>query len=145
VGTFTLDANLALVFFDTLTVGVRADYRFITQFTAVDPSVGNRRGSFLSPASPYLGIALGRIYASAAVVMLGDYELTNPTISGDTVKYDSPSGFRVDLKWMRSHGIEPAIFYESVSFARASISGKDSSLANPVTLSHYGAGIVYSY
>lgn len=144
IGAFNLE--LAAGFnVKRLSLGAAYDYRILTQFTEVDPTVGNRRGTFVSPVSIFVRLNFEKIKFGFMMINSGTYELTNKTVTDQKLAYTQPSGFRFDIIFRKFSKITPMIHYESVAFSGMQLDGVDSTPASKLTFSNFGAGIKYDF
>ena len=144
IGTFTVGAGVGLNI-KKFSIGVSYDYRVLTQFSDVDSSVGNRRGTFVTPASLFLRLNFEKIRFGIGLISGGTYELTNMTSSGQKVVYTDSSGIRFDIIFKRMAKFTPLIFVETASFSGMQLDGVKSTLASKLNYSNFGAGIKYEF
>jgi hypothetical protein len=117
-----------------LLVGADADYATINQYSTVDPAVGNRRGNYLNPVSPHIGVIYGKFAARADVRFLGRYQLDNVNAALQSIEYDSPFGFRLSVSTQVSNRWWVGAIFERVSFSQQSTAGTPAPLASPMVL-----------
>lgn len=144
IGSFDLGL-VAGVNIKKISLGLSYDYRILTQFTDVEPLVGNRRGTFVSPVSVLFRLNFEKIKFGFLLVNSGTYELTNKTAVGQKLVYTKPSGFRFDIIFKKFGKITPVLFYESVAFSGMQLDGLDAPLSSNLNYSNYGAGIKYEF
>lgn len=144
IGTFTLGAALGINV-KKISIGVGYDYRTLTQYSEVDPAVGNRRGTFISPATVFLRLNFEKIKFGLVLISSGTYELTNITSTGQKVIYTDPSIVRFDLIFKKQKRFTPLIYIETASFSGMQLDGVKSTLPANLTYTNFGAGIKYEY
>ena len=144
IGTFTLGAAIGINV-KKISIGVGYDYRTLTQYSDVDPTVGNRRGTFISPATVFLRLNFERIKFGLVLISSGTYELTNITSTGQKVIYTDPSIVRFDLIFKKQKRFTPLIYIETASFSGMQLDGVKSTLPANLTYTNFGAGIKYEY
>lgn len=144
IGTFNLGIGLG-VNIKKVTLGLSYDYRMLTQFSDVDATVGNRRGTFISPTSLLFRINFEKIKIGILLINNGTYNLMNITANGKKVVYTNPSGFRFDFIFRKMNKFTPVIFFESVTFSGMNLDGIPSALTSNLIYSSYGAGLKYDF
>lgn len=144
IGSFT--AGLAVgINIKKFAVGVGYDYRILTQHSAVDPTVGNRRGSFSSPLTLHVRLNFEKIKFGFVLINSDSYELMNTTSDGKKLTYKKPSGFRFTVNFKTIRKISPGLFYESVDFAERDLDGIAAPLTDKVSYGNYGLGVRYEF
>jgi len=122
-------------------LGVMSDYHVITQLSALDASVGNRRGTYFNMVSPMLGLDLGKAMVRGTLLMMGQYDMQNLTYFNQALTYSGPMGFRAELGWRVKNRFMPYVFFEQASFSKVILDGVEGA-ANPgLVLQQFGAGI----
>lgn len=144
IGSFTLGLAVG-VNIKRFAIGVGYDYRILTQHSAVDPTVGNRRGNFASPLTIHLRLNFEKIKFGFVMINSDKYELMNTTSDGKKLIYKNPSGFRFTANFKNIKKLSPMLFYESVDFSERDLDGVASSLADKVNYSNYGLGVRYEF
>ncbi|MEK6627281.1 MAG: hypothetical protein AABY53_01540 [Bdellovibrionota bacterium] len=144
IGSFNLGVGLGINI-KKFTIGLGADYRILTQHSDVDPTVGNRRGTFISPTSLLIRINFEKIKFGLLLISNGSYDLTNITANGKKLKYTNPNGFRFDLIFKKFAKLTPLVFYESVNFSGSQLDGVPSVVSSNLNYSNFGAGIKYDF
>ena len=144
IGAFNLGVALGINI-KKITLGLSYDYRVLTQYSEVDVTVGNRRGTFISPTSLLLRINFEKIKFGFLIIGNGTYDLTNITANGKKLIYTNPSGFRFDLIFKKFSKLTPLIFYESVSFSGMQLDGVPSAPSSNLNYSSIGGGIKYDF
>lgn len=144
IGSFDLGIG-AGVNIKKITLGISYDYRILTQFSDVDATVGNRRGTFVSPSSLLFRLNFEKIKFGFLLINNGTYELTNITATGKKVVYTDPSGFRFDLIFKKMSKITPIIFFESVNFSGMQLDGVKATLSGNLNYTNFGAGVKYAF
>lgn len=143
IGTFDLGVGLGINI-KKFTIGVGYDYRILTQYSDVDPTVGNRRGYFATP-SILLRVNFEKIKIGIILITDGIYDLTNITANGKKVAYTKPSGYRFELNFKKIKKITPMIYSESFSFSGMQLDGVNSALSSNLVYSNFGAGLKYEF
>lgn len=144
IGSFSVGAGIGINI-KKFSIGISYDYRILTQHSDVDSSVGNRRGTFVSPASLFLRLNFEKIKFGLSLINSGTYELTNITGPGQKVIYTEPGGVRFDVIFKKLAKFTPLIFFESANFSGMQLDGVKSALTNNLTYSNFGAGIKYDF
>ena len=129
----------------SFSLGLSYDYRSLVQLSDVDPNVGNRRGTFISPISIFVKLNFEAVKFGVMIINSGKYELSNTTLTGQTLSYTKPSGFRFSVNLKKMNKVEPTFFYESVSFSERELNGVASSLSSNLNYSNYGVGARYEF
>lgn len=144
IGSFDLGVGLGINI-KKITLGMSYDYRTLTQYSDVDSTVGNRRGTFITPASLFVRLNFEKVKFSLMLINSGTYQLTNIAATGQKVAYTEPSGFRFDVIFKKMKKLTPLIFYESASFSGMTLDGAKAALASNLNYSSFGAGIKYEF
>ncbi|MEK6577762.1 MAG: hypothetical protein AABZ55_00930 [Bdellovibrionota bacterium] len=142
VGTTTLGAEIGFRIARKFLIGASADYRFVTQFSAYDPLVGNRRGSNTTLGSPILGWEFNGMALKAMLHISGNYKIQNTTQSGQSLSYSKASGFRIEFTLPWGTWLKPTAFYESVSYSNQMLDGVATGNPVPLALNQYGIGVL---
>ena len=144
IGTFGLGIGLGINI-KKVSIGLSYDYRVLTQFSDVNAAVGNRRGTFVSPASLLFRINFEKLNFEFLLISNGTYDLTNITAAGKKVVYTDPSGIRFSIMFKKLARFNPVIFFESVNFSGQLLDGVKATLGNPLSYSNFGAGLKYEF
>ena len=97
---WTMGATLAfrvLKFTDFLDLdiylGMTSDYRNIDQYSLVESGIGNSRGTRFDPFAPTLVFIIEKILIlKMNLQVMGNYNLSNPTVDFSTFSYEKPFG-----------------------------------------------------
>lgn len=141
VGLTTINANYGFRIAKKFLVGATSGYSFITQFSAIDQNIGNRRGGYLNLITPMIGLSLPKIFFQGVYHLNGSYDLTNKTYSGQNISYVSPSGFRLEFGINWNKKLKPLIFFEQISFIKKLVEGQESLTHVPLKIQQYGLGV----
>lgn len=144
IGSFNLGLN-AGVNIKKISLGASYDYRILTQYSSIDPAVGNRRGTFVTPVSIFVRLNFEKIRFGLSLINSGTYEMTDKTALGQTLSYLNPSGFRFEVILKKFTRMTPVFFYESVGFSTLALDGTQTSLTNKLTYSSFGVGAKYEF
>ena len=144
IGSFNLGIGLGLNI-KKITLGLSSDYRILTQYSTVDPTVGNRRGDFVTPISLLFRINFEKIKFGFLFINNGSYTLTNKTADAKKLVYINPSGFRFELIFKKIPKVTPSLFFESVDFSAKKLDGINSDLNTKLNYSNYGVGFKYDF
>jgi hypothetical protein len=127
-------------------LGVCTDFRYVGQYSNVDPSVGNFRATRWNPISPMIGGKIGKLIVKADVQFLGSYILLNQDSGGAAISYTGPFGARiVGLYPVYAH-LMAGLLFESVSFGTIDSSATGSkSLSSKLTVNQLGLTIAYAF
>ncbi len=112
-----------------LLLGATSEYRWIGQYSKVNATVGNFKGSRFSTIAPTLGAQLGdEVVVKISPQIMGPYGLSNTTAEGSKLAYKGPSGFTaVGLlragKLIGSKHLHLGIQLEYLSFSAREIVG----------------------
>lgn len=126
-------------------LGVSYDYRSLVQTSDVDPTLGNRRGTFISPISVFVRLNFESVKFGLMLVNSGKYDFTNTTVTGQALAYTKPSGFRFNVNFKPIKKLEPTFFYESISFSEKELDGVASAVTSNLNYSNYGLGVRYEF
>lgn len=126
-------------------LGVSFDYRSLMQTSDVEPTVGNRRGTFISPLSFFVKLNFDNVKFGLMLINSGKYDFVNTTTTGQTLSYTKPSGFRFNVNFKKINKVEPTVFYESVAFSEKELDGVPSAATNNLQYSNYGVGVRYGF
>lgn len=128
-------------------LGLSLDYRFITQFSEVVTTVGNRRGSYMNLVAPTLVLNFKKFRFKIAYHMMGTYSLLNTTLAGESISYSKPSGLHAEMgvALSKSNKFYVTGSMESISFSTKNLDGNSSTLAEPISLNQYAIGIMYVF
>lgn len=127
--------TLAYKFGDVFFLGVSSDYSFINQYSDVDTSVGNRRGTHWAMIMPSVGANFSGFTIKGNFEFWGNYYLYSPDVNGASIIYNKPIGFSIQ-------GLIPIVgmlnlgaMFQWVRFGSqySSISG-DQAASNPFVL-----------
>lgn len=144
IGSFTLSPALG-VNIKKFSLGVAYNYRILTQHSSVEPSVGNRRGTFISPMSFFIRLNFEKIKFGVMLINSGQYDLMNSTSDGKKVSYLKPNGFIFTMNLKTFKKTSPGIFYESVDFSDKTLDGAASPMTEKINYSNYGFGVRYEF
>ena len=127
-------------------VGATTDIRYVGQYSAVDATVGNRRGMYLNYVSPVLGARIDDIILKLDLQFLGNYKLLNPTVDGSTISFSSPLGGRFSALFQLHKGVFAGAQLEYLRFTnqRNSATGNNTALTEPLNLWQLGLSIGYA-
>mgnify|MGYP001575312734 CR=1 FL=1 len=78
-------------------IGASSDMRWVEQYSAVDPTVGNWRGWRFNFISPLIGIRFLGFTLKTDAQLVGDYVLKNPNAAGQVIRFQRPLGMRVQF------------------------------------------------
>ncbi|MBL7716055.1 MAG: hypothetical protein JNL01_11375 [Bdellovibrionales bacterium] len=145
VGATNIGTTLGIRIKSKFLVGMSVDYRFVTQFSDYDPTVGNRRGGSLTYVSPLLGFEYKMISVKGILHILGSYTMQNTTATGQKLSYQKASGFRAEMMIGWKFKFKPVLYYESVKFSNQALDGTPTSTQIPVVLTNYGLGLTYPF
>lgn len=144
LGIFNLGIGLGINI-RQFTVGVNSDYHILTQFSEVDATVGNRRGTIVTPASAFLSYNFSAASLYAVIITSSSYDLTNTTVSGEKFSYSKASGFRLGATIASFGNYIPFLFHEKLQFKEKSINGSAATLETPLEFTQTGLGVRYGY
>ncbi|HTL10866.1 MAG TPA: hypothetical protein VL588_00160 [Bdellovibrionota bacterium] len=125
--------------------GLTTDFRFVNQYSHVDPTVGNRRGTRWSILSPTFGTKLGRLLLMLNIQFLGDYNLGNKTAGGLSVSYNNPFGGRLTGLFPVHEKIHAGMEVEYVGFAQQTTGPSHLSLTKKFNMWDVGLTVAYVF
>ena len=127
-------------------LGVCSDFRYVGQYSDVDPQVGNFRATRWNPISPMVGARIGKVIFKGDVQFLGSYILLNQDSGGAAISYTSPFGVRVVGLYPVYAHLMAGLLFESVSFGTIDSSQTGSqSLSNKLKVGQLGITIAYAF
>ncbi len=145
VGTTTLGFSLAVPIKQKFLIGFASDYHFITQFSNLDPVIGNRRGAYINYVGPMIGFRSPHFALKVVGHFVGAYSLENLTAVGQTIKYRSPVGVRVEAVILLKQRFKPVLFFETIGFGTQAVDGATGTLTNKLNLMQGGIGATIMY
>jgi hypothetical protein len=147
MGFTTIGATLAYRLGRVVALGTSLDYKFITQFSDVVASVGNRRGSDLSVFAPTVILDFNSVKLKLAYHLMDEYKLQNVSLSGAYPIYRGGSGIHAKLAiaLKKTKKLHLALSLSQYSFSQQDISGNVTTLSNPLTLQEFAIGVLYVF
>lgn len=132
--------------FGMIGLAVQASYRYVGQTSEPD-SVG---GMNMAGSGYLVGAGLlfdfGNFKITAIYDLLGAYDFSKSSSSGDKVKYGAPSGFHLNLGYIWKPNWQMLLSLSQVGYKERTVNSATSDIsANPVTYMLYGAGIGYMF
>jgi hypothetical protein len=109
--------------------GLTSDFRILSQYSALDPQLGNFRGTRWNVVGPVVGALIDGTYlVKVDLQFLGSYALSNSTVEGASLHYESPFGFRAQAlypvgRFFDKPKLNAGLEFETVSFSRQDIVG----------------------
>ncbi len=97
-----------------LFVGATTDFRFINQYSDVDPIIGNKRGYRWNTVAPEIGVKYWRLLLKGNFQFLGSYNILNKTDEDITIKYKSPLGGKLTALYPLAAEISPWKFLNNI-------------------------------
>ncbi len=144
IGSFNLGLNVGANI-KKFSLGASYDYRILTQYSSIDPTVGNRRGNLITPLSVFVRLNFEKIRFGLSLVTSGTYEMTDKTSTGQSLSYLNPSGFRFEIILKKFPRATPMFFYETIGFSTKSVDGFQSALSDKLTYTSFGVGAKYEF
>jgi hypothetical protein len=143
LGQWNFGATIGVLMGGVFFAGLSSDYRASAQYSDVGALDGNVSGKRWNMASPTLGFrSTAGFVVKFDYQLTGDYELANKTLSGASVRYAEPKGWRISGLYQLSGLIHASAFFESVSFGkRVNSENGEIALSPGLSMSQFGAGL----
>ena len=134
-------------------LGATSDYRKINQYSLVESGIGNSRGTRFDPFSPTVVLSIEQILIlKANLRLIGNYNLSNPTVDNSTYSYEKPFGEQLTAlfplkvvftpRWLSHIYIGAEI--ERITYSQYEVKGVTVAARNPA-LDVWQTGAVIAY
>jgi hypothetical protein len=142
--------------FGFLGVGNYFDYFVQSQLTTYDANVGNQRGTQMNLFTPTVSMYFNYVQLRFSYYLNSKYELSNPTIAGDSVTYTNPMAYRIQMifggnlinkkfKVAPKNMIGFGLYYESQTYSTAQEGNMAVNFSPSISSTAFGAMLVWQF
>jgi hypothetical protein len=136
----------------TISAGLMPDYRFSGQYSSLDPTIGNFRGTRFQLLTPTIVAKIEDAWTlKLGVELSGAYNLSRPTYDGNSLEFASPFGVSLTGLYSLANLFKTPRLYgglqlEYATFGTIQDSAQGtSSLSSSIKMLEFGIAVVYAF